>query len=331
MPGSLRDISLFVAVYEARSFTAAAARENATQSGVSQHVRKLEESLDVRLFTRDKGVVAPTPAGDTYYQHCIDVLRAHEAARRSVTGYAKGFEGEIVVGLMPTMTRCVLAPVLTRFIAANPNVSVRVVEGYSAALTQQLLAGELDFAIVPAFAGAPGLRSRLFLRTPEVLVAAPSTSRMHLAGVKLGAAGPLKLVVPARSNTRRKTIETYCGANGIRIDQMVELDSMMATLDMVQRSDWVTILPGIMMAIDVPGQDGPGLIVNPLKDPDLTLDLVQIEPSRRPMSAIAQAFCDALEAESQTLNARWDSDKAMAVAAPSARTKVPTAKRKAVG
>ena len=110
MPGSLRDISLFVAVYEARSFTAAAARENATQSGVSQHVRKLEESLDVRLFTRDKGVVAPTPAGDTYYQHCIDVLRAHEAARRSVTGYAKGFEGEIVVGLMPTMTRCVLAP-----------------------------------------------------------------------------------------------------------------------------------------------------------------------------------------------------------------------------
>jgi LysR family transcriptional regulator, nitrogen assimilation regulatory protein len=327
MPGSLRDISLFVAVYEARSFTAAASRENATQSGVSQHVRKLEESLDVRLFTRDKGIVAPTPAGDTYYQHCIEVLRAHEAARRSVSGYAKGFEGEIVVGLMPTMTRCVLAPVLAGFVAANPNVSVRVVEGYSAALTQHVLAGELDFAIVPAFAGAPGLRSRLFLRTPEVLVAAPSTARTHLAGVKLATAGPLKLVVPAPSNTRRKTIETYCGANGIRIEQMIELDSMMATLDMVQRSDWVTILPGIMMAIDAPGRDGPGLIVNPLTDPDLTLDLVQIEPSRRPMSGIAQAFLDALEAESQKLNTRWSAEKAKA-ASPAKAT---PAKRKISG
>jgi DNA-binding transcriptional LysR family regulator len=42
MSGSLRDIRLFIAAYEERSFTAAATRENATQSGVSQHIRKLE-------------------------------------------------------------------------------------------------------------------------------------------------------------------------------------------------------------------------------------------------------------------------------------------------
>ncbi len=43
MSQSIRDIRVFVAAYEEGSFTAAAARENATQSGVSQHVRKLEE------------------------------------------------------------------------------------------------------------------------------------------------------------------------------------------------------------------------------------------------------------------------------------------------
>ena len=37
--GSFRDIRMFVAAYEERSFTAAAKRENATQSGVSQHMR----------------------------------------------------------------------------------------------------------------------------------------------------------------------------------------------------------------------------------------------------------------------------------------------------
>jgi LysR family transcriptional regulator, nitrogen assimilation regulatory protein len=168
--GSFRDMRLFVAAYEERSFTAAAARENATQSGVSQHVRKLEESLRVRLFARDTGRVVPTPAGDAYYRRCIDVLRAHEEAGRAMQAYAGGLEGEIVVGLMPTMTRCALAPVLARFIEAHPNLVVRIVEGYSATLTQQVQAGELEFAIVPAFPGAAGLRSRLFLRTPELLV-----------------------------------------------------------------------------------------------------------------------------------------------------------------
>ena len=50
---SLRDIRLFIAVYEERSFTAAAKRENATQSGVSQHIRKIEDRFGVTLFTRD--------------------------------------------------------------------------------------------------------------------------------------------------------------------------------------------------------------------------------------------------------------------------------------
>jgi LysR family transcriptional regulator, nitrogen assimilation regulatory protein len=302
MSESLRDFHLFVAVYEERSFTAAAAREHATQSGVSQHVRKLEDSLGVRLFSRDKGQVVPTPAGDSLYQRCIEMLRLHEQAKRAVQDYGQGAEGQLVVGLMPTMTRCALAPVLASFMQANPNVRVKVVEGYSGTLTQQIRAGELDFAIVPAFAGAPGLTSRLFLSTPEVLVSSPSAKRAHLAPVKLAGLSPLKLVVPGKLNTRRTTIETYCASNGVQIEQMVELDAMLATLDLVARSDWVTVLPGIMMALDT---GAPPLKVNPLADPPLSLDLVMIEPSRRSMSEVARAFLAALEAESQRLNLRW--------------------------
>ena len=75
MSESLRDFHLFVAVYEERSFTAAAAREHATQSGVSQHVRKLEDSLGAlaielsredleeigRIMTGAVPVAGPTP------------------------------------------------------------------------------------------------------------------------------------------------------------------------------------------------------------------------------------------------------------------------------
>ena len=301
MHGSLRDIRLFVAAYEERSFTAAALRESATQSGVSQHIRNLEESFGVRLFLRDKGRVVPTPAGDSYYRRCIEVLRAHDAASRAVKSYAAGLEGEIVVGLMPTMTRCTLAPALADFVERHPNIAVRVVEGYSASLTQMVRAGELDFAIVPAFPGAPGLKSRLFLRTPEVLVSRAGSPLEHMAPIRLADLGPLRLVLPSKLNTRRLTLETYCASNGVEIERVLELDAMLGTLDFVARTDWIAVLPALMMARDSLHV----FTVNPIVNPGLSLDLVLIEPSRRVLSAPAEVFLGMLEREAAALNAEW--------------------------
>jgi LysR family transcriptional regulator, nitrogen assimilation regulatory protein len=309
MVGSLKDICMFVAVYEERSFTAAARREHATQSGVSQHVRKLEEGLGVQLFTREKGLVMPSPAGDNYYHRCIDVLRAHANANSSVKQFASGLAGSIIVGLMPTMTRCMLAPVLMAFTEAHPNVVLRIVEGYSAPLTEQVRAGDLDFAVVPARPDLAGLKSRLFLRTPEVLVrratARPSQSAAtwpHPAPVPVASLGPLNLVLPSTANTRRRLIESYCRAAGVEIARLIEMDSMLGTLDLVARSDWMTILPGIMMAVDDPAGQ---FAVAPLADPPLSLDLALIEPSRRALTPAAEVFLALLDAEAVRLNARW--------------------------
>ena len=301
MLGSLRDIRLFVSVYEERSFTVAAQRENATQSGVSQHVRNLEAAFGVPLFIRDKGRIAPTPAGDVYYRRAIEVLRAHDAASRAVRDFAVGLDGQIVVGLMPTMTRCTLAPALARFVAEHPNVNVHVTEGYSAALTQMVRAGEVDFAVVPAFLDPAGLKSRLLLRTPELLVTAAGAGRPG-GPVRLADQGPLKLVLPSRANTRRGTLETYCATVGAEISRIIELDTMFGTLDFVAGGDWVTILPSLMMA------DGAtaGFAVNPIVDPPLTLDLVLIEPARRTMTQAAALFLAMLEDEARRISSVWE-------------------------
>lgn len=122
---SLTDISLFVAVYEQRSITAAAVREHATQSGVSQHIRKLESTLGVPLFVREAAGMQPAPAAETYYRACVDLLRQYEAAARDVQQYKGEMEGEVSIGLIATMTRSALAPALTAFTDRHPDVRVR--------------------------------------------------------------------------------------------------------------------------------------------------------------------------------------------------------------
>lgn len=300
---SFRDLSLFVAAYEERSFTAAALRENATQPGVSQHIRKLEDRLGVRLFTRGTGPVVPTPAGDVLYGRAVDILRARETAERAVRSYGGALEGEVHVGLMPTMTRCTLAPALDRFLQEQPNVIVRITEAYSAMLTPLTGAGELDFAVVPAFGGTAGMRVRRFLRTAEVLVSAAGSGLPHMGKARLADLGPLRFVLPGSRNTRRQTLETYFVSNGVVVEQLVELDAMLATLDLVATGRWMTVLPAIMMANEAERQH---FTVTRLADPPLMLELVLIQALRRSLSAPAAAFLAVLEEETTRLNAGWD-------------------------
>ena len=78
---SLRQIRAVIAVCEEGSFTRAAARENATQSGISQHVAAVERTLGVKLFERSADGVTPTPAGLRYYKHCVAAVGQLETAR----------------------------------------------------------------------------------------------------------------------------------------------------------------------------------------------------------------------------------------------------------
>ena len=53
---ALRQVRAIIAACEEGSFTRAAARENATQSGISQHVATIERTLGVKLFERSARV-----------------------------------------------------------------------------------------------------------------------------------------------------------------------------------------------------------------------------------------------------------------------------------
>jgi DNA-binding transcriptional LysR family regulator len=297
---SLTDIRIFVAAYEERSFTAAASREHATQSGVSQHIRKLEDAFGVSLFSRSKGKVVPTLAADVYYERCVQVLRTLASGKNAVKAFA-GVAGDVHVGLMPTMTRATLAPAIRRLMAEHPNVTVHVMEGYSAMLTERVINGELDFAVVPAFAGAAGLSLRPFLQTWETMVASRARGS-HLSPVRLQDSGPLKIVAPSRANTRRWTLEVYFQTNHVQVERILELDTMTGALDFVATSDWVTLVPALMMNGDI---EGGQYAVRPIVAPLAPIDLVLIEPQRNVLSSPAEAFLDVLRSEANRLNEMW--------------------------
>lgn len=295
----LQQIRHFVAVYEEGSFTAAARREHATQSGLSMQIKELETALGVRLFERLPSGVVPTVIGRRLYEHATRVLRNVSQLTNEMVSLSGAVTGEVHVGLMPTFTRAILAPALLSFAAAHPFVSVRVAEAYSGVLTQEVAKQALDFAIVPPGHAGSTIRARRLGTDREFLVTRPDTSRPHLSPVDLSReTTPIHLIVPGPSNARRQRIDAYLEACGVPVAAVLEMDAMMGTLDLVARSDWVTILSGVLCA---PDRGGETRKLHPLANPELHVDYMLIEPSTRSLSPAAQLFAEAISVEMQRL------------------------------
>src|SRR5215510_10651243 len=268
---ALRQIRAVIAVCEEGSFTRAAQRENATQSGISQHVAAVERTLGVRLFDRSAGGVQPTPAGLRYYRRCVEAVGMLETAGEELRALAGFVTGDLRIGLIPTFTRAVLTPALEYFVPRYPDVRLRIVEGYSGVLTDMVLADDLDFAVVPTFEGRVGLKSRLLVRDREMLLSGRKRALTPLAPTRLADCAPLKTVVPGPDKIRRRNLETYFQTHGVEIAAMLEMDAMIGTLEFVARSDWVTVLPSLISVNDI---SKGGLVVNPIAAPPLYAEFV---------------------------------------------------------
>lgn len=297
---TLRQLRAFIAVYEEGSFTRAAQRENATQSGISQHVAALEDQVHAPLLLRSSGGVAPTDAGRIMYNRALEALRALDQGVAEVTASIGAVNGAVRAGLMPAFTRAALVPALESFLVDYPGVSVEVIEGYSGALSEQVRSGDLDFALVPAGADLAGLRAAHLTANREMLVTGKDYGLTHMTPVRLTELGPLDIIVPGNTNVRRRRLDTYFNTHGVQVRRVLEMDAMLGTLELVARSRWVAILPGLICVADA---DGRRRHVNPIIGPDLVSDFVVIEPARSALSPQAALFLEALRKEIVSLAA----------------------------
>ena len=314
---------MFVAAYEKRSFTAAAAREFATQSGVSQHVKQIEESLGVQLFDRQKKTVEPTAAGDLFYQHCVHVLAASSMALRALDPFESGLSGEVRFGLTPTLATHQLAPAYLRLTTQNPNAAIAVIDAPSNMLIDMVRARELDFAIIPSISQPPpDLVTTLFAATPAFLVSsiAHASGFRHGEAIELDKLAGLKLLAPdSREHAQWLGSHLYVPSGP---GPCYQLDAVLATLDLIRQSEWMAILPGLLFVHDISADPSErDFRLNPFSDAGLTLELLVVGPHQSTFSLLTQAAIRAMQqvTEEHILLLRTFSDSEPAACQPRAR------------
>jgi DNA-binding transcriptional LysR family regulator len=144
----LKYMKAAIAVAEELSFSRAAKRMHLSQPAITKYIAELEEMLGVILFLRDHRIVALTDAGRAYVEEArIAVLhtdRAVQAAR------AAGHDMEMVlnVGRTPYADPFYTSTLLTMRLPLFPRMRLNLFSGFSCDLVHDVLAGELDAAVV---------------------------------------------------------------------------------------------------------------------------------------------------------------------------------------
>lgn len=135
----------FATVAEQGGFTAAGNVLGLTQSAVSLKIKRLEDVLTRRVFTRTSRRLALTPEGEMLLVYARRLLSLNdEAVRRMI---APPVQGRLRLGVADHFVPHHLAPILARFARTYPDVHLEVEVGRSHELRAACERGKLDLVI----------------------------------------------------------------------------------------------------------------------------------------------------------------------------------------
>jgi len=146
---TLKQLELFLAITDQRSFSRGAELVSLVQSTASQHIRSLEDELGSRLFDRSKKGVYLTEAGRLFEQHARRICAACDDVRLAMRRFAGAEEAIVRVGASTIPAACLIPDLLGPFVAAWPGVRLELVQGD----TREVLRLLRDDAVELALAG----------------------------------------------------------------------------------------------------------------------------------------------------------------------------------
>ena len=122
----LEAMSVFAAIVDGGSLSAAGRRLNVPLAIVSRKLADLEAHLKTRLITRSTRKLVLTDAGRDYLDACRQILEQVDEAERAAAGAYAKVKGRLVVAAPIVFGRLHVVPVAAAFLEAHSDVDIRL-------------------------------------------------------------------------------------------------------------------------------------------------------------------------------------------------------------
>ena len=160
------------AVYQEKSFSAAAKKLFISQPSLSASVRRVEERIGSPIFDRSTKPLTLTECGQKYIRCAEQIMTIQSDFEGYLNDWSELKTGSLRLGGSSLYSSQVLPKIIRRFSAAYPGVQVSLIEGNSEMLQTMLQEGSLDI-IMDNFTLDPHIYERLIFKQERLFLAVP--------------------------------------------------------------------------------------------------------------------------------------------------------------
>jgi DNA-binding transcriptional LysR family regulator len=299
---------------ELRGSIAAAARAvGLTSSAVSQQLAVLEREAGTALLDRSSRGVALTGAGELLAARAAQLTELLYAARADLDQLGGAIAGEVRLATVASAAATMVSSATQTLRAAYPGLTIRVHTAEPAASREQLLAGDVDIAVIDEYdyqpVALPDFLTTIELATEPLIVLAPLDFWSALESVPTPAGG-LALtdlincdwVMPPDDAACGFAVRAACRSAGFEPRVRWETDDMLLLTRAVAAGHGVAVLP--RLSVD----PGPRVERRALIEPSLTRRLVAVTRSASGRRPTVRAVLDALTAAATSAATGSDGD-----------------------
>lgn len=145
---TIQQLKYIVSIDQYRNFGKAAVACDVTQSTLSLMVKKLEEELDVRLFSRDVFPLEPTEIGRKVIAKAKEVLYNVDQISELTQSEKHILQGTLSVAMISTVAPVLVAGLFKYVETKCPAVSLQTEEMLSETIKDKLRKAEIDMGIL---------------------------------------------------------------------------------------------------------------------------------------------------------------------------------------
>ena len=147
----LMRLKAFIYAAENLSFSEAAKELNLTQPTVSHHIKTLETSLNVELFTRSGNTLRLTEAGRLLLPFAHKLIHQANEVQEMMLSLQQNVVGHLRIACSTTAGKFILPQLAARFCQRFPGIMVSILACTPQHIVPQLLEGEANLAVISSY------------------------------------------------------------------------------------------------------------------------------------------------------------------------------------
>ncbi|MCX7561462.1 LysR substrate-binding domain-containing protein [Sulfitobacter sp. F26204] len=162
------------------------------------------------------------------------VLHDVERIKNDIIGGTGGPSGIVTIAIPPAVGH-LLVPALAHLLNETaPNISLRVLGGFSSYIKELLVKGQVDLACTHDPVLQRGFSVMAMLEEEVFIVGKSGSFEFDDASITPERLSQLPLVLPARPNSSRRFLDRWAEPAGLQLDPDVEVDDHMITRGLLE-------------------------------------------------------------------------------------------------